>query len=531
MIKNNQTHITTSFFQRIALIFLGLFFAIIILEMGLRLGGVALLSLRECRNYLASIKKGTYRIICLGESTTYAGGSSDSYPTQLEEVLNQMNLGKKFSVINKGLPAQDTNEIFASLDGFLNDYKPDMVICMMGINDVSRYLRFENRPGRNFKFSDFIDSLRVVRLARLIKAHIIAKNLIRSSYAAGETHSLPNVSPIREEKVFKKDWEAPVKVELTSKTTQNTYEYYLTQGRFIKSEEMLKKAIAICPEKVEAYEELAELYKDLAQLSGDTGKAENLKKAEAAYKKAIELEPKNYRLYSNLGYVFMLQGTVTEAEEVYDKAIKLDPYEVKVYTDWGWWEYISGRVQRAEEIFKEAINLMPEEVDPYNYLGRLYLEKGNIYAAEAMYKESLKRGASYDYAYGGLVAVYIMMQKFDMLKEHDKKVKQFREEFYNPVTYDNYYKIKKTLDERVITLVCVQYPMRSIEPLKLIFQDQRGVIFVDNENVFKQAVIKGSYREYFTDMFGGDFGHCTKKGYRLLAENIAKTISKDIFRK
>jgi len=32
-------------------------------------------------------------------------------------------------------------------------------------------------------------------------------------------------------------------------------------------------------------------------------------------------------------------------------------------------------------------------------------------------------------------------------------------------------------------------------------------------------------------MFGGDFGHCTHKGNRLLAENIANVIFKEVFSK
>jgi lysophospholipase L1-like esterase len=32
-------------------------------------------------------------------------------------------------------------------------------------------------------------------------------------------------------------------------------------------------------------------------------------------------------------------------------------------------------------------------------------------------------------------------------------------------------------------------------------------------------------------MLGGDFGHCTPKGNRLLAENIAQTILKEVFHK
>jgi len=39
------------------------------------------------------------------------------------------------------------------------------------------------------------------------------------------------------------------------------------------------------------------------------------------------------------------------------------------------------------------------------------------------------------------------------------------------------------------------------------------------------------YKEVFRDMFSGDFGHCTEKGNRLLAGNIAAVILKELFRR
>jgi hypothetical protein len=100
---------------------------------------------------------------------------------------------------------------------------------------------------------------------------------------------------------------------------------------------------------------------------------------------------------------------------------------------------------------------------------------------------------------------------------------------YPPVTVNNYRKLKEILDQRKIRLVCVQYPMLNPEPLRKIFRQEEGAIFVDNRTTFKQAVKQSGYDEYFRDMFGGDFGHCTEKGNRLLAGNIAKVILKEIF--
>ena len=77
----------------------------------------------------------------------------------------------------------------------------------------------------------------------------------------------------------------------------------------------------------------------------------------------------------------------------------------------------------------------------------------------------------------------------------------------------------------------MQYPVRSVEPLKKMFDYSGSIIFIDNGQVFKDTLKKANYKEYFTDMFGGDFGHCTTKGNRLLAENIANVILKEVFKK
>ena len=117
------------------------------------------------------------------------------------------------------------------------------------------------------------------------------------------------------------------------------------------------------------------------------------------------------------------------------------------------------------------------------------------------------------------------MNNTELAKAYNKKATNL----YTSVTINNYRRIKALLDKRGIRLVCVQYPMRSGVPLKRIFEDEQGVLFVDNEQVFKKAITQGSYRDYFLDMFGGDFGHCTKKGNMLFAENIAKVILQEVF--
>jgi len=72
--------------------------------------------------------------------------------------------------------------------------------------------------------------------------------------------------------------------------------------------------------------------------------------------------------------------------------------------------------------------------------------------------------------------------------------------------------------------------MRPVELLKRIFQDDdEEIIFVNNEKVFRDAVAKDGYNAYFVDASSGDFDHCTDRGNKLLAENIANVILKEVF--
>ena len=134
----------------------------------------------------------------------------------------------------------------------------------------------------------------------------------------------------------------------------------------------------------------------------------------------------------------------------------------------------------------------------------------------------------YNRPYAGLAVLYEEMGKHELAHEYSNKANRIRRrEYFNPITCQNYRDLKQILDNRGIKLVCIQYPACPIEPLKRILGGEKGVIFVDNEKIFKDALKTAKRGEYFTDMFGGDFGHCTSKGNRLLAENIAKSILKE----
>jgi lysophospholipase L1-like esterase len=153
--------------QAVALVALGVVVGLVLLEGGLRVSGALWLWSRERRNMAALATGADIRVLCVGESTTALGGES-SYPRQLERILNQTGGGRRFSVINVGVPGVTTDVVLARLPQQLDRYEPHVVITMLGINDG---LVSDGGLRRLPAFS----SLRVVKLVYLAISHVREK--------------------------------------------------------------------------------------------------------------------------------------------------------------------------------------------------------------------------------------------------------------------------------------------------------------------------------------------------------------------
>lgn len=448
--------------QKIALIIFGLFLCVVLLEIGLRIGGFVFLSLREYRNIISIKKKGAYCVMCLGESTTAHGGDS-SYPRQLEEVLNQRNLGIKFSVINKGRDGTNTGVIVSQLENDLNKYTPDMVITMMGINDGRDTVAYEDILIKKVKL--FLNSFRTYKLVKLLKLHIVNKTRELVIYKSKRDIAIQvnDLTPLNDKEVLTKE---PIEI--------NHRAYYAELER--------------------PYIELGVYYNTQREFA----------KAEEILKKAIEINPENYKAHLELGMCYKYQGTYAKAEEIFKKAIEINPRRVQAYFELGVYYKEQRKFDKAEGVYKKIIE---------------------------MYKKDLETNPDNHKACGFLAYCYEELGKHKLAEEYLKKANSIRLKYYNPITRHNYQKLEEILTKRGIKLVCVQYPVRSIEPLKRMLENAEGIIFVDNEAVFKEMLRQASYDEYFTDVFGGDFDHCTAKGNRLLAENIADVILRECFNK
>jgi len=591
----------TTPFQKISLIIFGLFIFAILLEIGLRIGGFVLLSLQEWRNQISIKQKGECRIICLGESTTAFGGDN-SYPRQLERILNASNAGIKFSVTNKGVAGINTAYILAHLEENINRYNPNMIVTMMGTNDVETHIPYGALSNSHALSS--LKQLRIYKLAKLLELHIMSKAVEIKANTLKNPRETDN--------------------RIGTKTCVELGEYYIEQRKFVDAEAMFKKALILNVNDDRAYVGLGtlcrikgniinakKLFQKAVDLNpGNSGSYAGLgwiyaqagdlirsrqefetairknpgndrmyvemgrcfylfqkdsSQAEKMFKKAIELNPKNDQAHLELGWCYNLSGDYFKSEDAFKRVIDLNLLEDMAYLGLGIAYRDQGKSEQAEKMFNKVIELNPRNDQGYVELGWNHIDEEKLSDVEVLFNKAIELNPKNDDAYVGLgwycwqIRKYgeaeKLLKKAEELNPENKRVygalallyneignKKMRDAYYSTdnylnekhqylgITAQNYLKLKDILNRRMIKLVCMQYPLRSIVSLKQIFTAENNIIFVDNENIFKDAVAKEGYREYFEDMFAGDFGHCTKKGNHLLAENIAKSILKECFK-
>jgi tetratricopeptide (TPR) repeat protein len=332
-------------------------------------------------------------------------------------------------------------------------------------------------------------------------------------------------------------------------------EYYRHQGKFSEAEGLFRKAIELDPGNANMYTELAWLCRNQGKFSEaeglfrkaiefDPGYARayialarhyqfqgKFFEAEGLFRKAIELDPGNAKAYTALAEYYQLQGKFSEAEGFYKKAIEFDPGNADTYTALAWLYRDVGKFSEAEGLLKKHIEVYPGDAEAYKALARFYQHQGKFSEAEGLFKKAIELRPGDEWVYGELEVLYEEMGNPGLAAEYSRKANKVGFDYYKSITTANYHELKSILDKRGIIYVCVQYPMRSLKPLKKIFEGQQNIIFVDNEKAFKDAVIKEGYFNYFWDLLGGNWGHCTRKGNRLLAENIANVILKEVFGK
>jgi lysophospholipase L1-like esterase len=428
----------------------------VLIELSLLAGRGLFLLKRKNYNAAALRAKETYRILCIGESTTYLGGENN-YPNYLSEILNRSNPEKSVVVINKGTPGISTDFILKNIEGWIERYQPDIVVAMMGINDVMLIPGFGQRE---FPVLSFLKKMQTYKLMKRIVSALNIKIKGRGLKPAGAMPHLP--------------------ADLNEDGDIYTEDLYAVRDQF-------RLAMSKLPGK----------YNDRYVQAVISEGMKNYPLAERLYLSLIlETDDEDIHrwIYKEVGELLQMQGRYLEFVELMPKIS---------YGYWGqdWIDHVcvdASGVEKVMKIFEGIIENTADKAPVYHILAKCSEKYGDDESGDFFRKQSEREAL----------------------------------ETIHPVTRRNYLKLVDMLSRRNIRIVVVQYPLRPLDPLKSLLKAADrfdDVVFVDNEDSFKAALKKEGQKEYFIDMFAGDFGHCTEKGNRLLAANVASVLREEIF--
>jgi Flp pilus assembly protein TadD len=96
-------------------------------------------------------------------------------------------------------------------------------------------------------------------------------------------------------------------------------------------------------------------------------------KAEADFKKALELYPDQPMVLNYLGYSWVDQGlNLEEAFKMLRRAVELQPNDGYIVDSLGWAHFKLGQYSEAAETLEKAINLKPSDPGINDHLGDAY---------------------------------------------------------------------------------------------------------------------------------------------------------------
>lgn len=453
--------------HKILLIVLGCLLSVVVLELGMRFVGWTIASVQGLQNRIAVSRDGSYKILCIGESTTFSGVIEHSYPAVLEAILNADDSDIEFTVINAGVIGTITENILFSLEENIERYSPDMIISMIGIND-DRYDVLENRRSElSESFMErFLSKLKVVGLLRHIKLHA-------------------QVQTSRDESGIGDDF----------------WNYDIED---IPQDQLLETAF-------------------------DQMDAMNFTAAQNMFQEALKHHPNNADIYSALGGIWAHRGRHDRAMVEFEKALAIDPAHEETYSKMVDRFYYNRDYEQAEQTIQKMLKHVPDSQEAYEGLAQIYFKQKEYGKLEQVLNETREK-FPHNYLLAKLRASYgLSKSQKDFSKVDFGRAEELGLRSIKPETISNYRQIRDVVIKDGIRLIAVQYPMRDVTILKRILGWDSRVVFVDNQMNFKQVVKERGYDHYFVDNFAGDFGHLTPMGNELLAQTIANAVRKSLY--
>jgi tetratricopeptide (TPR) repeat protein len=428
--------------KKILIFFSVLLALLFILELSLRMAGLVY-HLRHKPIQPTGLKdKNSFVVLCLGDSYTFGWGAppEQSYPRQLEKILNQKSKTKKFIIVNRGQPGQNSTQLLLELPHNLNTYNPDTLVIMTGVNNDWNHIGFnaflKNR-GLTYKLLEAVYKTRVYKLAKL--TGLILNNKINKI-------KLTKTSEVNPEHYDSQGW-----IYLNTNNSQAALKWFEEAVKKNPKDESSYTGLGKYYDITNNYEKAAASYnKALSLNSGDITcilalarlytRTDRQEQAINLLNKALQEAHNDVRIYQTLGSIYTETRDYAQALNAFKKAIELEPNNSQNYNGMGQ-VYFKQKLNftEAANCFKKAVEINPQDPDSYINLGQLYSEEYKADQAITWFKQGIKINSKSGKNYLGIGEVYFLNQNYpEALKWFIKALK------IEPSAWETYYKIGLT---------------------------------------------------------------------------------------
>jgi len=182
------------------------------------------------------------------------------------------------------------------------------------------------------------------------------------------------------------------------------------QGRSREAEELIRRALTV---REDAF--------FLDNLGNLLWEVDRLPEAEAAYRRALALQPESINVRFNLGKLLKNLQRDDEAERVLRQALIIFPAHPEIYHWLGTMLYERSELQASELTFKHSLALAPDDFDSLINLGRLYKDLDRLEDAANCYRRMLILQPQSDLGHFNLG---VMLEDLNRFPEAEKSLRR-----------------------------------------------------------------------------------------------------------